>query len=523
MQTAMKTTIGFGRLPFQGEEAFPTLGTFVLVTIVSLIALYAFWSYSSSEEYSNFPFVGKDGETKSNHQLKMLWVRQAKKLIYDTLQKNNKPFQLMASTGPLIILPAHFMNEVRNDDRMTFAAALRRDFFADYPGFEGFRPAADNEVFTKSVRIGLTQAIGQVTEILSQEMAGILQGRWPIKDEWSTTEFNQDSLTIIARLSSRIFLPEPLCYDPQWLDIAVNYTVDFFTAAFTLRMWPRPLQPIVHWFLPQTRKIREQVAVATRIIEPELARRRKEKEKALAAGEEPPKYVDALGWMEAVVGEHEKNYNYVWGQLNYSLGAIHTTSMTFCYVVYDLINHPEYITLLREEIAQVWKQGDVLTKSVLYNLKLMDSFMKESQRLSPVTLLPMNRIAHQNVTLSDGTVIPKGAGLGIPITAMTDENFHKDPLTFDGHRFYNLRQEPGNETKYQFVTTSNEHIAFGHGKHACPGRFFASNEIKIALVQMLTTYDFRFPPGQGLPVPVNNGASVIPNPKAQIQYRRKQE
>ncbi|KAK5225266.1 hypothetical protein LTR47_009519 [Exophiala xenobiotica] len=453
----------------------------------------------------------------------MLWVKQAKRLIYDTLGKTNKPFQLMASTGPLIVLPAHFMDEVRNDDRMTFAAALKKDFFSNYPGFEGFRPAVDNHVFTKSVRIGLTQAIGQVTELLSQEMAGMLRGMWPVKDEWTSTKFNQDALAIIARLSSRIFLPEPLCHDPEWLDIAVNYTVDFFTAAFTLRMWPKALRPFVHWVLPQTRKIRKEVATATRLIEPELSRRSKVKAEALAAGKETPKYVDALAWMEAAAGEQAGQYNYVWGQLNYSLGAIHTTSMTFVYVVYDLIEHPEYIPLLREEIAAVWKPGDVLTKNVLYNLKLMDSFMKESQRLSPVTLMPMNRVAHENVTLSDGTVIPKGAGLGIPITAMTDEKYHKDPLTFDGHRFYNLRQQPGNETKYQFVTTSNDHIAFGHGKHACPGRFFASNEIKIALVQMLTTYDFRFPPGKGRPISLENGASMVPDPNGQIQYRHIRE
>jgi len=74
------------------------------------------------------------------------------------------------------------MDEVRNDDRMTFSAALRKDFFSSYPGFEGFRPAVENHVFTKSVRIGLTQAIGQVTEVLSQEMAGILREMWPVKD-----------------------------------------------------------------------------------------------------------------------------------------------------------------------------------------------------------------------------------------------------------------------------------------------------------------------------------------------------
>lgn len=134
----------------------------------------------------------------------------------------------------------------------------------------------------------------------------------------------------------------------------------------------------------------------------------------------------------------------------------------------------------------------------------------------------MNRVAQEDVRLSDGTLIPKGASLGIPVTALTDEQYHQDPLKFDGHRFYNLRMQPGNETKYQFVTTSNDHISFGHGKHACPGRFFASNEIKIALVQILTTFDLRFPPGMGRPKPLENGASVSPDPRGLIEYRRRQ-
>jgi cytochrome P450 len=32
------------------------------------------------------------------------------------------------------------------------------------------------------------------------------------------------------------------------------------------------------------------------------------------------------------------------------------------------------------------------------------------------------------------------------------------------------------------------------GQHACPGRFFASNEIKIALTFLLIKYEMRFPP-----------------------------
>lgn len=310
-------------------------------------------------------------------------------------------------------------------------------------------------------------------------------------------------------------------------------------------MFPGFLRPLVHWYLPQTRKIRKEVETATRLIEPELVRRRKLKEEALREGRsyEPP--VDALSWLEAA-GEREGiKVNYVWGQLNYSLGAIHTTSMTFFYAVYDLIDHPEYIQLLRDEIDSVWKEGEEVTKAVLYKLKLMDSFMKESQRLSPVTLgeyrhshqlkaatfadfvncvlVPINRVADQTLTLSDGTVIPKGAVFGVPVTTMTDEKVYPNHEKFDGHRFYNLRQQPGHESKHQFVTTSNEHISFGHGKHACPGRFFASNEIKITLLHLLTKYDLKFPEGQRKPRCLERAVSMAPNPDSKIMIRRRKQ
>lgn len=492
----------------------------VITLIVGLIGLAIYSISLDDRPYSGFPMVEAQAGKKLQ-DAKGVWIKSAKSMIYETLQKTGRPFQVIGNTGPLIILPPKFMDEVRNDDRATFGAWLKKDFFTNYPGFQGFRPAVDNEVFNNSVRIGLTQAIGQVTDILSQETVLSLNGLYKDTGEWQSTAFNQDALTIIARLSSRIFLPEPLCHDEEWLKIAVDYTVDFFTAAFVLRMFPAFMRPLVHWFLPQTRKIRKEVETATKLIEPELARRRKLKAEALREGRTYQAPVDALTWLDVAAEKQGIEYNYVWGQLNYSLGAIHTTTMTFVYVVYDLIERPQYIELLREEINSVWKEGEEITKAVLYKLKLMDSFMKESQRLSPVTLVPINRVAHHDFKLSDGTVLPKGAVFGIPVTTQTNEDVYPNHEKFDGHRFYDLRQQPGSESKHQFVTTSNDHISFGHGKHACPGRFFASNEIKITLMHLLTKYDMKFPEGQTKPRMIPRAVSMQPNPDFKILIRRR--
>lgn len=39
------------------------------------------------------------------------------------------------------------------------------------------------------------------------------------------------------------------------------------------------------------------------------------------------------------------------------------------------------------------------------------------------------------------------------------------------------------------VTTQPSFLSFGHGRHACPGRFFAAQEMKLMLAYMVRFYD----------------------------------
>jgi cytochrome P450 len=76
------------------------------------------------------------------------------------------------------------------------------------------------------------------------------------------------------------------------------------------------------------------------------------------------------------------------------------------------------------------------------------------------------------------------------------EALFKEPSKFDGKRFLDLRSQPGNESRYQFVTTSPDSLGFGHGIHGCPGRFFAANEIKLMIVHLLMKFDWKFVDGK---------------------------
>lgn len=94
-----------------------------------------------------------------------------------------------------------------------------------------------------------------------------------------------------------------------------------------------------------------------------------------------------------------------------------------------------------------------------------------------------------------------------------------DPGVFDGFRYYRMRQQAGHANKHQFATTDPYALHFGHGKYSCPGRFLASNVIKLVLGRFLLDFDFRFPPVQGRPEDVHAHEYIFPNPHGKVEVR----
>lgn len=79
----------------------------------------------------------------------------------------------MTPTGPLIVLPIKFLDEVKSNEHVDMSGWAERDLLCTYPGLEVF---IDNDpIFTAVVRQKLTQALGGLTALLSDE-AGMLIG-----------------------------------------------------------------------------------------------------------------------------------------------------------------------------------------------------------------------------------------------------------------------------------------------------------------------------------------------------------
>lgn len=69
-----------------------------------------------------------------------------------------------------------------------------------------------------------------------------------------------------------------------------------------------------------------------------------------------------------------------------SLAVAETSTMALTQALFDLVVYPECVGPLREEIRSTFKNGwRGITVQELAALRLMDSFMRESQRLNPAS------------------------------------------------------------------------------------------------------------------------------------------
>jgi hypothetical protein len=186
---------------------------------------------------------------------------------------------------------------------------------------------------------------------------------------------------MVSRLSSRVFLGDEICRNEEWMNITVAWIGDTFVAAERLRIVPKPLRSIVHWFMPECKRVRSDVAKVRSIMQPVLDARAREKKAAAEQGRPIPTYDDAIEWAEQESAKSK--YDPAIYQLALAGAALHTTTDLVTQLLLDIIPRPELIAALRTEMIDVLG-CEGWAKTSLYNLKLMDSVMKETQRLKPL-------------------------------------------------------------------------------------------------------------------------------------------
>ncbi|KAK2001900.1 ent-kaurene oxidase [Colletotrichum falcatum] len=425
---------------------------------------------------------------------KLDFIFNARRLLAEgRRQFPDQPYRLMTDVGEVVILPADFANATRNEPGLSFGEAFAANFHPHLPGFEGFTVGnMPDELFLRVIKKRITKLLNQITQPLSSETEYAVEKIFGSSTEWRQVRIKDDILDLIARLSSRVFLGDELCRNEDWLAITKSYTVNAFLSAQILRPYPYWTRFVAQWFLPQCKNLRQQMSDGRRIIEPVLQRRRSLRERARQEGKPVPSFNDGIDWFEEESGGRE--YDMAACQLGLSVAAIHTTTDLLVETILRIAENPSLFDALRKEIFAVLN-AEGWRKTALVNMKLMDSVLKETQRLKPINSVIMNRVVTSPVTLPNGIQLQKGESCTGDIGLMSDPAIYPDPEAFNAYRFVNMRGDAQLDNQAHLVSTSTAHLGFGHGKHACPGRFFAANELKIALAHLLMKYDWKLTPG----------------------------
>lgn len=481
----------------------------------TVIAIVGVLYHLTTKQRSIFPIVndypGDFFRRKAYHE----YSKNAKKLIADGLAKHGGPITIIVPGGTKVVLPSALSDWVKTNRDLDHQELVREEYFAQYPGFEAqFTLHSSGRMLIDLLRTRLSQNAA-VLPTVNQHIAPALQHHWGDIEVWHTINWDDDTTGIISRAAASVFVGPEKAADAEWQTVVQAYVREFFAAVGDLHTWRAPLRPIMQWFLPHSSACRDLIRRARIIMNDVIQKREQEAKDAEIQDSEAPIYNDVVAWTMQVPGNKHPAGDV---QLALAMAALFTTTELFKQILIDIATHPELVEPLRQEIRNSLSNHG-LGLAALANMELLDSVMKESQRQVPPTV-GLERKVIRDTSLPDGTRLPRGTHIMVDSSDMWSPKVHENPDVYDGYRFLK-RRRAGNKAS-QFVQSSQEHNVFGGGRHICPGRFFASDELKLCLAHILLKYDLRLKDGS-CSRPVQFGVFVGVDPMAQLEVRRRAE
>lgn len=403
-------------------------------------------------------------------------------------------------TGDLVLLPPSEYSWItdRPDEELSNLAQLTEELQTHATLAEEF--VTTSRLHLTAITRDLTRQLTYLTDDVYDEVSASIQDEWGTETEdWKEVNPFTTVLQVVARTSSRVFVGKPLCRNAELNKHALDFASTVMPTALVLRRFPAPLRPFVApLFGYKNRSCRKKM---TDIMRPEIAARLNEvkPEKPAASIQ----HNDFLQWMINLAlssgNLKECEPSIIAQRLNIvNFAAIHTSSITLTNAIYNLVSSPDYHTIidaLRDEITKVFASTEdgKWSKHAVSNLRLLDSFFRESTRISPISVFAMTRkvVAPGGIMSPiSNTFLPEGSSVAIPsLSIHRDPSIYEDPEVFKPFRFVDMRDQT--TANLNMSTTSLQYATFGHGRHACPGRFFATLELKLMLAYMVQNYDFE--------------------------------
>ncbi|KAK0230012.1 cytochrome P450 [Armillaria nabsnona] len=359
------------------------------------------------------------------------------------------------------------------------------------------------------VRGALTRNISSCFADVQDEIKVAFKDNIPMTEDWVEIPAYETILQIVCRASNRMFVGLPLCRNREYIKLNINYTIEIFTFVRIINMLPTVLKMQV---------IPTQYSKAEKFLGDTIRERMHQQD--VYGKDWPEKPNDLVSWLlDITYGERRSVKDHCSRVLFLNMGAIHTTSLTFTTALYALATHPEYAETLRDEVEAIINE-EGCTKSAMGKMNQLDSFLKEAQRVyGNMGVFGMHRTTRKDFVFSDGMVVPAGVQIVVAsLSTHTDEENYEDPLEFKPWRFSEMRKQEGEDIRHHMATPSLDFLFFGHGRPACPGRFFAVNELKALMSHVLLNFDVKL---DKFPTSVWLSDIQMPNQSSKVLFRKR--
>jgi sterol 14-demethylase len=190
-------------------------------------------------------------------------------------------------------------------------------------------------------------------------------------------------------------------------------------------------------------------------------------------------------------------------------GGQHTSAVLAAWVGVELLQHPEVLTPIVEEIEAVYEQSPEISLASLKRQEKLERAIKEAERMHPPLILLVRKVLRDFEY--DGFCIPRGRlAMVSPGFSQRLPGVFQDPHRYDPDRFAPPREE---DRRHPFAL-----ISFGGGRHGCIGLHFAYVQIKVLWTVLLSRFAFEL----ASPVPAPDYGSWVtgPKPPCRIRFRR---
>lgn len=490
---------------------------FVFVPAIAALVVLAALYVARSNTNPSIPLYVPEKSAAGN--LKKRWMFDSVNLLQEAYKKfYGKPFKVWTTEGSQVVIPPDYVDEVKMLQDHTFPSALRYFFLHDYVW--PIEPSKLNypQVVLKN---DLNKNMGRIFPEMRDEIGIVFPLEFTECKDWLPIQVYPKVLRLVSRVNGKIFVGNGLHQNEEWISISSTYARNIFLASAKLRFFHPWLRPVVQYFISELRTIWECNARARDLLAPIIQQR-----ESLARLGEYKKPNDAIEWLRDLVPEPDKNDPHFQGISQLAIGAVsvNTTSQLITNAIFNLATYPEYVPILKEEMDTVFEESErEWTLESMGKLTKLDSFIKETLRYNGHLTATFQRKALRPITLSNGTYIPAGTYTFSPANAIGfDPNVYPDAATFDGLRFHKLRlASPDDEKKHQLTSVTKTQMQFGSGRHACPGRWFASHQIKMVLAAVIGRYEVRLKDGEGRPEGFVFQTNQFPDQKGEILFKEK--